>query len=392
MATSSMATGKPLLLGLLDRLDRDIAHSRLPREIPHLRAERAVLLARLGDFDRARQDLAFLRGLPDSSTNPVLGAWMWLGEGVLDFFESMNQRARDRVQRARALAVSAKSQRLIALTSAWCAHFDYGVGEFTSMVHNLADAFRAAAFDNHSALTRACVMVAVAYHCGGSEELAQPWYARARNHATREGDGVSLSSIAYNLAALRISSTRLLEHFGVLDKVLAKRALLGVESSAQLDLTVHARALAPVSSIQRAQILCVLEQFSDALTLFDQHYEEAIAQGLARDEAQLQADRAWCLYRLGRGDEARDMVRAAAAAITWSTERDGKAIAHAQLARTCAALGLAEDARSHAREAQVQYADYLAYTERLRANLAEAQLDALYPREPPAAAALARGS
>ena len=104
MATSSMATGRPLLLGLLDRLDRDIAHSRLPREIPHLRAERAVLLARLGDFERARQDLAYLRGLPESSTNPVLGAWMWLGEGVLDYFESQNQRARDRVLRARALA------------------------------------------------------------------------------------------------------------------------------------------------------------------------------------------------------------------------------------------------------------------------------------------------
>lgn len=382
MATSSPATGKPLLLGLLDRLDRDIANSRLPREIPYLRAERAVLLARLGDFERARLDLSYLRGLPESSTNPALGAWMWLGEGVLDYFESLNQRARDRVQRARALAGSAKVQRIVALTSAWCAHLDYGVGDYTSMVRNLDDAFRTAAFDNHSALTRACVVVAGAYHCAGSEELAQPWYARARNHATREGDGVSLSSIAYNLAALRIANTRLLEHFGVLDKVLAKRALLGVESSAQLDLTVHARALAPMSWIQRAQILCVLEEFSDALTMFDQHYEDAIAQGLARDEAQLQADRAWCLYRLGRGDEARDMVRAAAAAITWSTERDGKAVAHAQLARTCAALGLAEDARSHAREAQVQYADHLAHTERLKVKLAEAQLDALYPREP----------
>lgn len=391
MAASSMATGKPLLLGLLDRLDRDIAHSRLPREIPHLRAERAVLLARLGDFDRARQDLAHLRGLPESSTSPVLGAWMWLGEGLLDYFESLNQRARDRVLRARALAVSAKSQRLVALTSAWCAHFDYTVGDFTSMVRNLADAFQSAASNNHSALTRACVIVAVAYHCGGSEELAQPWYARARNHATREGDGVSLSSIAYNLAALRISNARLLEHFGVLDKVIAKRALLGVESSAQLDLTVHARALAPMSWIQRAQILCVLEEYSDALTLLDQHYEDAIAQGLSRDEAQLQADRAWCLYRLGRGDEARDMVRAAAAAITWSTERDGKAIAHAQLARTCAALGLAEDARTHAREARVQHAEHMAYTERLRVALAEVQFDALYPREPPAATTPARG-
>ncbi|MEY2687156.1 MAG: hypothetical protein RL375_1354 [Pseudomonadota bacterium] len=391
MATSGMATGRPLLLGLLERLDRDIAHSRLPREIPHLRAERAVLLARLGDFERARQDLAYLRGLPESSSNPVLGAWMWLGEGVLDYFESMNQRARDRVQRARALAVSAKSQRILALTSAWCAHFDYNAGDFSSMVHNLADAFRAASFDHHSALTRACVVVAVAYHCGGSEELAQPWYARARSHATREGDGVSLSSIAYNLAALRITNTRLLEHFGVLDKVIAKRALLGVESSAQLDMTVQARALAPVSSIQRAQILCVLEEFSDALTLLDQHYDQAIAQGMARDEAQLQADRAWCLYRLGRGDEARDMVRAAAAAVTWSTERDGKAIAHAQLARTCAALGLAEDARTHAREAQVQYADYQAHIERLRAHLAQSQLEALYPLEPAAAAAPSRG-
>jgi tetratricopeptide (TPR) repeat protein len=322
----------------------------------------------------------------------LLGAWLWLGEGVLDYFESMNQRARDRVQRARALAGSAKSQRLVALTSAWCAHFDYGVGDFPSMVRNLADAFRAAAHDNHSALTRACVIVAGAYHFTGAEDLAQPWYARARSHATREGDGVSLSSIAYNLAALRIGNTRLLEHFGVLDKVIAKRALLGVESSTQLDLTVHARALGSMSCIQRAQILCVLEEFSAALALFDQHYDEAIAQGMARDEAQMQADRAWCLYRLGRGDEARDMVRSAAAAITWSTERDGKAVAHAQLARTCAALGLAEDARTHARESQVQYADFMAHTQRMKTQLEQTPFEALYPREPLAPSATRSGN
>ncbi|MFM2066309.1 MAG: hypothetical protein RLZZ584_1218, partial [Pseudomonadota bacterium] len=258
---------RPPMLGLLERLDRDIAQTRVPREVPFLRAERAVLLARLGHFERARQDVAAVRALPDAQTVPALGAWLWLADGLVDYFESVNERAYNRVQRAHALATASRSPRILALTAAWCAHLDLRRGNIDAVMRLLAESLQTATPDNHSALSRACVVVAGIYQGCYREVDAQPWYARARSHATLEGDGATLSSIMYNLAAVRIVNARLAEHFGTLDPTLAKRALLGAESSSHLDQAVQTRALGTLSWLQRAQILCVLGEHADALKL-----------------------------------------------------------------------------------------------------------------------------
>jgi tetratricopeptide (TPR) repeat protein len=293
------------------------------------------------------------------------------------------------VQRSLALARSAKSPRILALSAAWCAHFDHRAGDFVATTHNLAESLQAATPDNHSALARACVITAATLHGFVGEARAQPWYMRARTHASLEGDGVTLSSIMYNMAALRISEARLNDHFGTLDRVLARRALLGAESSTHLDMTVHTTALAPLSWIQRAQILCVLDDFAGALQLYEQHYDNAISQGLVREDAQMQADRAWCLYRLGRSDEARAMARSAAAALTWATEPDSKAIAHAQLGRTFESLGLGEEAVFHSAEARRMYAVHREVGATGSRLLADAQLDSLYLRVVPGGRAAA---
>jgi tetratricopeptide (TPR) repeat protein len=378
------------MLGLLDRLDRDIAQSRLPRELPFLRAERSILLSRLGEFERARQDIKALKASPDIQGVPALGAWLWLSEGLFDYFENVNERARERVQRSLALARSAKSPRILALSAAWCAHFEQRAGDVVAMTGNLVECLSAATPDNHGALARACVIAAASFHGFGTETEAQPWYMRARSHASQEGDGVTLSSIMYNMAALRITNARLDEHFGTLDRALARRALLGAESSTHLDMTVQTTALAPLSWIQRAQILCVLDEFADALKLYEQHYESAINQGLVREEAQMQADRAWCLYRLGRSDEARVMARSASAALTWATEPESKAVAHAQLARTFASLGLEEEGRVHAAQAPRMYALHREHAARGCQAIQAAQLDSLYQRVVPSNRAAAR--
>ena len=74
---------------LLSRLDDAIAASRLPREVPLLRAERAVVLARLGELDRMRQEVATLRASPEMLTMPVLNAWLLLAEGLGDWLEAV---------------------------------------------------------------------------------------------------------------------------------------------------------------------------------------------------------------------------------------------------------------------------------------------------------------
>ncbi|MEY4753396.1 MAG: hypothetical protein RJA44_1071 [Pseudomonadota bacterium] len=364
---------------LLERLEHGIAHGRVPKEIPFLRAERAVLLVRMGEFERARQELASLRSLPESRTNAVLNAWLWLGEGLAFYFESVEARARDRVMRAHALASSTGVSHIHGLTAAWCAHLDFRAQDDAALVDHLVEALDVAEAGQHGVLARTSIVIAGAYHFAGSEELAQPWYLRARSHAAAEGDGVTLSSIMYNMAALRINNVRLDQLYVRLDPLAAQRALLGAESSTFLDQSVHAHALSAASWMQRAQILVVHDRPGDALSIYDQHWDEALQCGLGASEALFQADRAWCLYQLGRGDEARAAARSAEAALMWASEIEERAIACGLLARTYEPLGLGSDAARLAELGRQEWQHHRRRCDTLLQALQQAALEARLP-------------
>lgn len=359
---------------LIERLDHGINYGRIPNEIPFLRAERAVLLVRMGEFERARQDLDKVRRLPEAQTNAALSAWLWLGEGLADFFESVESRARDRVLRARALAASAKVPRIHALTAAWCAHLDFRAQDYAAMVSHAVESLQVADAANHGALARLCVVIAGAYHFAGREDLAQPWYTQARMSASAEGDGVTLSSVMYNMAALRVTWVRLDQVYGRSDAQAVQRALLGAESSSYLDRSVGAHALSVASWMLRAQILVGHGRHAEALTLYDQHWDEAQRSGLGASEGLYQADRAWCLYHLGRGDEARTAARSAASALMWATEIEERALAHAMLARTFELLGLADEAVRHAHQGQQSWMQHRERCDQLQVLLGQQPL------------------
>jgi len=339
---------------LLDRLEYGIAYGRIPREIPFLRAERAVMLVRMGEIEPARRDIAALRALTDAQTNSALNAWLWLAEGLADFFENLGDGARDRVLRAYALASSAKAPRIQALSAAWAAHLDFRAQDHAATIEHLRAALKLAQPEHYSARARAAVVLAGAYHFADREDLAQPWYVRARAEAASEGDGVTLSSITYNMAALRVMQARLSEMFGELDEQTTRRALIGAETSSSVDRSVRARALGAHSMMQRAQIMAASGRYADALALYDQQLPQALAEGLAISECLFQADRASCLLHLGRGDEALQAARTAATALSWSTEVEERAITHALLARVFGPLGLGDLAVTHARDGQVE--------------------------------------
>jgi hypothetical protein len=76
---------------------------------------------------------------------------------------------------------------------------------------------------------------------------------------------------------------------------------------------------------------------------------------MARREAPLRADMAWCRHQLGFGDEARTIARDADAALLGAVDVDDRALAHARLARVFDALGLHAAAAQHRGQAQVQW-------------------------------------
>jgi hypothetical protein len=359
----------------LRALDEAIAACRLPRELPFLRAERATVLARLGERAQVLLEIAALRAGADAALQPGLHAWFWLAEGLADFYADAAARAHDRVRRALALATSTRMSRVLPLAAAWMAHMDFHVGDDASAVEHAALALRTAAADHHGARARACLVLAGMLHYAGSEGLAQPWYTQARVHAAADGDGATLSSILYNLMLLRIVAMRLADAFGAGgDPAALRRAMLGMASSLSLDHSVHTRALSHHPPMQRAQLLLMAGDWDGALALYDAHLPQAVEQGLAASECVYLADRAWCRAQLGQGDAALADARQAASTFVSGTESHDRAVAHVMLARVHALLGLADVADHHAAQARQAHAAYQARADALRSRIASMAL------------------
>lgn len=359
---------------LLRNLNDAIERARIPRELPFLRAERAVVYARLGELDLARREVHQLRQLGDTHTQTVLGAWLWLAEGLADYFENVSLRARERVGRAVVQSAQMRAPRAHSLAAAWLAHLDFRVHDYAATIAHLHIALTVAPATHHSARSRACTVVAGAYHYAGREDLAQPWYLQARAHATAEGDGAALSSLMYNMAALRVMEVRLNERFGTTDGLKVKRARLGTESSRQLDLNVRTKALSHHTPMQQALVLSALGEHAAALALYDAHLDAALREGLGFSECLFQADRATCLLALGRGDEALAACRLAESAFQSATEPEEQAVAHALLAPLLDRLGLPDIAARHLAAVDAPLQLYRSRCETLLDMLAQADL------------------
>jgi hypothetical protein len=354
---------------LLQVLDDKIAQRRAPRAVLFLRAERAVVLARLGEADRARDEIASLRAGDAVRSYPSLEPWLCLAEGLADFYADLAGRAREHVRRALVLARSTRSTRALPLAAAWMAHLDFHARDDASAVTHLVLALDTAPADHHSARARLCLVLAGMLHYAGAEERAQPWYSQARIHAQAEGDGASLSSIMYNMALLRVVAVRLTVAFGAdhSGPAALRRAMLGTESSIFLDRSVSTRALSHHPPMQRAQLLVLSGQFAEALVLYEAHTAQAVAEGLTSCHAIFLADQAWCLVALGRSDEALSRARAAEAALRTTNEPEDLAIAHAVLAQVHTRLGLPDLVTRQARQAGHHHKVYRQRTDALLA-------------------------
>ena len=353
---------------LLQTLDDAIAQRRNAREVAFLRAERAVVLARLGEFDLVRPEVAHLRAGDQVRQHPSLEPWLWLAEGLADFYADLAGRAHGHVRRALALARTTRSARVLPLAAAWLAHLDFHARDDASAVEHLVLALDTAPADHHGARSRLCLVAAGMLHYAGAEAQAQPWYSQARIHAQAEGDGAALSSIMYNMALLRVVDVRLSAAFGMHhDEAALRRALIGTESSIYLDRSVSTRALSHHPPMQRAQLMVVSGQPAEALALYESHMAQAVAEGLTSSECVFLADQAWCLVELGRGEAALARARAAESAFLTATEPEDRALAHATLARVYARLGLGAVAAEQESRAECSLRIYQRRAEALRA-------------------------
>ena len=126
----------------------------------------------------------------------------------------------------------------------------------------------------------------------------------ARDHATAEGDDVTISALMHNMAWLRMMTLRQAVLTGKGTPTGGEHALMGAESTGHFDKMMGDFSWDALKPILRAQILSLQGQFTEALELYDQHLTAAESEGTTRLQANLLADKAWCLANVNQSPAA----------------------------------------------------------------------------------------
>lgn len=331
---------------LLTRLDAEIATERNPLRADLLRAERAAYLARQGQADEAKTEIAALHQRYDGRPNFEMSAWVSLAESLVNFLSDMGPLGHDKMRRAHALSKAGGLLKVQALSAAWMAHMEYSRLDINSMAQYLREALKLAQADHHAARSRASLVVAQALHLAGQMPLAAPWYKRARDHAVAEGDEATTSALMHNMSWLRMHTLRQAKMRGSDADSAGLHALLGIESTVGYDHLQGLSTLQALKPILKAQILALEGNAAQALLLFDKHLSSQ-PDGMARLECILIADRAWCLVQLGRTDDAKDAAAVAESRFLETTQVDDRAATHSRLAQVFGALGNSEKELLH---------------------------------------------
>jgi tetratricopeptide (TPR) repeat protein len=335
---------------LLMRLEAALAKTRNPVDAACLRVERAGFLARHGHFDKARSELAAVHAAFDHHPQAPVSVWLCIAEAWVLHFSSLSGSARDKMMRAQALSAATGLTQLQALSSAWLAQMAYSNDDIEAMVRDVTLSLKLAAPDNHGARARACLVVALAYHFAERLDRAQPWYARAREHAATEGDDTTLSALNHNLTGHRVQHAMQAAVFGGDTQDEARHALAGTESTRNFDEWIGTVSLDAFVPMQRAAIASVQGQYGQALALYEKHMADAQKQGLGRWTSNYLADMAWCRWHLGDSAGARRDASAAAAGIDDAMHLDDRAVAHGRLGSLFKLLGDEDAALKHAAE------------------------------------------
>lgn len=360
---------------LLGALDARIAKSRDPIEGACLRAERAALFARQGRLEAARTELDALRAGFDSRPHALLGAWLNVAEGLIEYFGHLDPAARAKFARALALSSAFDAAHVQALSAAWLAHMDYVLQRFEPMVRSLAIARREHVAEFNDARSRASLVTAQAYHWADRLDLALPWYARARRYAAEDGDEPTLSALMHNMAWLNAVNARRDAVCGQGGGKL-QQLLLGVDSTGNFDRRIGSKALASLVPVLRAHVLSLLERPDQALHLFDAHFASALDEGLARSRCATLAEIAWC--RIQAGDAQRALAEAADAEtqIDACELSEDRGAGHGRLAQIYAHVGATQRAAEHRARADAAWRAHAANQARVVTLLAAIEDDA----------------
>ena len=343
---------------LLGKIDARIASATNQHMFDCALAERACYSARQGNFDAATDAIAKIRSRYASNPDAEITILLNLAEGLVSYFRELGFAAHDKVLRAHALSAALGFVRLHALTAAWLAQMDFSRLDLPATAKHVAESLNLSARDDHSARSRASLIVAQALHLAGRWDLASPWYTRARIHANSDGDELTVSALMHNMVSMRLDHFRQVVLTETGDKTAAAYALVGIDSSENFDHLIGTSTLEELRPIMRARFFSLNGHVVRALEIYETHIADGLTTSLARLQSDVLSDLAWCRMQRGQSARAREDALSAEKGLSINTQLDDRAATHSRLASVYLQLGETDEAIRHQTLATSSWNDF----------------------------------
>jgi hypothetical protein len=316
----------------LAHLDASIATARTTHIADRCKVERAIYLTRLGRLVEATETISDLRAKYQPAPNAEMSAWLNLAEGLLIHFENLGSAARDKVLRAHAFSNAANLSSLMPLSAAWLSQMDFMRHDYVGTAKHVKQALQVALPDDHSARSRANMVVAQALHLSGRFDLAQPWYRRSHFHASSQGDDASISAILHNMVGNRLDNLRQFKLTGVGEGGDERLVLSGTESTSNFDKLIGASSFKSLTALLRARVFSLRGQPMDALALYEEHMSRETDLAFSRMKSEFLSDVAWCQIQTKQLNAALTTAKAAEDNLDGEIQIDDRAATHTRLA------------------------------------------------------------
>jgi tetratricopeptide (TPR) repeat protein len=351
---------------LLATLNAQARSTRDPVHWARAVCRAASHFARHGQTKEALTSIGVVRAQFGPELQLEIASWLMLAEGVLHFFQWKTTEAYDRMRRAYGLAVALKTESALPSCAAWMAHIEFNAGAYDKMVDHLKEAITSAPDTDHQALARASLVMADALQLTGNYPLAKPWYERARQHATAEGDEATVSALLYNVAAFRAANVRLADTFGFDKGPDAHRATMEASSSTNYDFAIGTSGLSFLTPILRGLVLTIDRKYLEASAILESIDKEVLPK---RTLAPVYADIAWCHTCLGNMDLAWEYAARAIQNLPELIDADDIAYSNSRVAQVAEATGRMSEAQLHRQRALENLDAHRAFQENLLAKL-----------------------
>ena len=321
------ANNPAIMSQLLNRLEQSIRSETDPVRRGVLTAEKSCYLSRVGRFAEARKAIDEIHSVFGDGRSGRVTSWKMLAEGLLGLFEELNPAAFDRVFRAQFLAVALGEQEVVAIASAWKAHFEFETSNFSAMIQSLRLAIASAKERDHGAHARLSMVLCDAFFLCGERTDGQIWFTRSRDHALKDGDQASIEALVYNRAAFGLAWLRARRCIQELSTDAMSLARLEVNSARNLQNLTGIAAFPHLIELCNARLLILEEKFDIAIEKLGSVRHAGPFAAYNFSQPMIDLEIAYCLHRIGRTVESRELTLAVQPATFAELDLDEQLVA-----------------------------------------------------------------